>query len=155
MTALETYKRALKSLGDDVSFALDVIPDDEAIEVPAGGEEHTSLGRFREPVTEANIILGLRPTGEQEHIDHNAIPLAEEAFAECRGLGARIGWVEHVELRTLEMCCWESVGDQDDLTIGSVDGRQILTGELQRMLDVGEVRMDLIFADFIPTHIGS
>lgn len=53
------------------------------------------------------------------------------------------------------MGCRETVRDQNDLAIRCIDGGQILPSQLQRMLDVGEVWVDLVFADIIATHIRS
>lgn len=85
-------------LRDDVSLSLDVIPDHKPIQVAASGEKDSAAGRFGQAITKANIVFGLRPAGEQEHIDDDAIPLAEQAFTERDGLGTWIGRVEHEEL---------------------------------------------------------
>ena len=37
----------------------------------------------------------------------------------------------------------QAVGDQDDLAVGRVLGGQELPGQLQAVLDVGEVRRDV------------
>ena len=69
--------------------------------------------------------------------------VAKQRFSHGCLFGPWIGRVEHVEPFTFEVRGRQSVGDQDDLSIGRVLGGQNLPSQLQRMLDVGEVRRNL------------
>ena len=82
-------------------------------------------------MSEADVLDGLRPTGEQEEVEDDPLAAAEGAFTHGGFLGARVGGVEHVEVRTLEVGGGEAVGDQDNLTIGSVLCREELPGLLE------------------------
>ena len=46
-------------LTEDLSLALDVIPQDEAIEIVAAGEEHPPLGLLGHAVRKTDVFLGL------------------------------------------------------------------------------------------------
>ena len=65
-----------------------------------------------------------------------------------------VGRIEQVEVLALEMGRGQAVGDQDHLPVGRVLGGQQLPGELQAVLDVGEVRRDLHLADPLVAHVG-
>jgi len=49
--------------GNDFPFTLNVVPDHEAIEIAAGGEEDATTSRFSDPVSEADVFLRLGPAG--------------------------------------------------------------------------------------------
>ena len=55
-------------------------------------------------------------------------------------LGARVGRVEQVQRLALEVGRRQAVGDEHDLPVGRVLRRQELAGQVQAVLDVGEVR---------------
>ncbi len=46
-------------LTEDLSLALDVIPQDKTIEIVAAGEEHPPLGLLGHAVRKADVFLGL------------------------------------------------------------------------------------------------
>ena len=74
-------------------------------------------------------------------------PLAEPPLAHGGLLGPRVGRIEQVEVLSLEVGRGQAVGDQDDLPVGRVLAGEHLPGQLQAVLDVGEVRRDLHLAD--------
>lgn len=51
------------TLRNDFSFALNVIPDDEPIEIAAGGEEDAATSRLGDPIGEADVFFRLGPAG--------------------------------------------------------------------------------------------
>ena len=51
------------------------------------------------------------------------------------------------------MSRWQAVGNQHDLLIDGIGGRQVLPGQTQPMLDVGKVRWNVLFADILGTHV--
>lgn len=51
------------TLRNDFPFALNVIPDDEPIEIAAGGEEDAATSRLGDPIGEADVFFRLGPAG--------------------------------------------------------------------------------------------
>jgi len=49
--------------GNDFPFTLHVVPDDEAIEIAAGGEEDATASRFGDSISEADVFFRLGPAG--------------------------------------------------------------------------------------------
>ena len=66
----------------------------------------------------------------------------------------RIGRIEQVQMRALEVRGRQAVGDQDDLPVRRVLRGQELPGQLQAVLDVGEVRRNVVLADVLAAHVG-
>src|SRR5262245_32763573 len=97
--------RAAHSLssGNDVLAALDVIPDDVAVQVAPRCEEYPPLRRFRKPVSEANILGRLVPAIKQEQVDDDPLASAEQPLAQGRGLGAGVWRIEEVQPFALEV----------------------------------------------------
>ena len=141
-------------LTEDLSLALDVIPQDEAIEIVAAGEEHPPLGLLGHAVRKTDVFLGLRPTRNQKHIDSDPVAATLDRFSHRLLLGPRIGRIQKIEHLLLEMGRRKPIGDQDDLLVGRVNGREILPSQSKRMLDVGKVRGNLNFADPRVAHVG-
>src|SRR5262245_42781370 len=54
----------VRTSADDLLAALDVIPDDVAVEVAAGGEDHSSLGPLGQLVGELHVLVALVPVGQ-------------------------------------------------------------------------------------------
>ena len=67
-------------LAEDLSLAMDVIPQDKTVEIVAAGEEHPTLGLLGHAVRKTDVFLGLRPTGYQKQIDGDAFAAALDRF---------------------------------------------------------------------------
>ncbi len=85
------------------------------------------------------------------------MPLAEQRkrLAHRRLFGSSVRRVEQEELLALEVRRRQAVGDQDDLAVGRVLRLEELTGELQTVLDVGEVRREVDLRDPLVAHVRS
>ena len=132
---------------------MQIIPDYEAVEVAACGEEDSALGGFREFVGEADVFFGLRPAGNEENVDRDAVAGALETFAHGGLLGPRVRGIEHVKLRSFEVRSGQAVGDENDLLVGCVLRGEQAAGHLQRLLDIREMRRDAAFADLVVAHV--
>ncbi len=56
-----SFNKSEPASTDDRLAAVDVVPDDEAIEVSAGSEEDAAFGGLGDAVGEADVFLGLVP----------------------------------------------------------------------------------------------
>ena len=97
---------------ENLPFAFQVIPYDESVQVAASCEKHPAAGRFAQTVSEPNVLLGLRPAGDQEHVDRDLFLSAQHAFSHGYFFGPWMRWVEHVKRGVFEVSRWQSVGDQ-------------------------------------------
>ena len=68
--------------------------------------------------------------------------------------GAMVGRIEQVQIFALEMGGGQAVGDQNHVAVGRVLGGQHLPGELQAVLDIGEVLRQKKFAYVRIAHVG-
>ncbi len=135
--------------------SVDVVPNNEAIELLSGNEEHSAARAFRQSMRESDVFGRLRPTLQQEEIDDDAFALTQQRFAHRRRFGLRIGRIEQVELRALEMRGRQPVGNENYLPVRSRLRRQELPSQLQRMLNVGEVRREVLFLDVFAAHVST
>ena len=53
------------------AFALDIVPQHKTVEIIAGCKENTTFSLLRQAISEPDIVLGLRPAWNQEHVDHD------------------------------------------------------------------------------------
>src|SRR5262245_13021960 len=88
---------------DDLLAALDVVPDDVAVEVAAGGEDDAALRALRDAVREAHVFFRLVPVCQEEDVDRDPLASAEHRFAERGFFRPRVGRVEQVEHAPLEV----------------------------------------------------
>jgi len=105
-------------------------------------------------VRKADVLARLGPAGKQKEVDRDLLAVAEGPFAHRGRLGPRIGRVEQVEHLSFEVGGRQAVGDQHDLAVGRLLGRQQPPGEFQAVLDVREMGRDLLLADLRPAHVG-
>ena len=105
---------------ENFPLTIDIVPKNKSIEVVPGGKEHSTFCLFRQPVCESNILLGLRPTRYQKHVDHNPLLSALHGLSHRLFFRARIRRIHQVQHLTLEVSCWEAVSDQNDLLVGRI-----------------------------------
>ncbi len=97
---------------ENFPFSFQVIPDDESVQVAASCEKHPAAGRFAQTVGEPNVLLGLRPAGDQEHVNRDLFLRAQHSFPHGHFFRPGMRWVEHVKGGIFEVSRWQSVGDQ-------------------------------------------
>ena len=88
---------------DDRLPAVDVVPDNEAVEVSASSEENSAFGRFSHAVSEADVFVRLIPRRQQEDIDDDSLTLTEQRFAHRCRFRQRVGRVQQIQVRTVEV----------------------------------------------------
>src|SRR5260221_13404842 len=112
-------------LSDNLPLPLHIIPHYIPVQILPRGEEDAALGPFGEAVGEADVFFGLRPAGDEEDVDGDAVLLAEEPFPQRGGFGFGMRGVAEVEDGSFEVGGREAVGDEDDLAVGGgLDGEE-------------------------------
>ena len=102
---------------------------------------------------EADVLLVLAPAGDEEHVEDAAFPPQQRRFAHGRGFGSGIRRIEEEEVVVLEVGGREPVRDQDDLAIRSVRVGEQPPRQAEGVLDVREVRWEVLLGDVRIRHV--
>lgn len=117
-------------LRDDLLTSVDIVPDDVSIEVAAGREKDSTLGLLGEFMRETNVLLRLRGTRQQKHVDYDAFSLAHLSLPECCSLRPWVGRIQEIEMLTFKMRGGQAVGDEDNLAVWRILRLQELSPQL-------------------------
>ena len=66
---------------DDSSFLLHVVPEDEPVQIVAGGEDHPATRHLGQSMGEGDVLGVLTPAGNEKEIDGDVVLGATMGFA--------------------------------------------------------------------------